>query len=76
MYKSNAGWLTYFETEPVQEQTVPNLLQVNYMYMDSVDLEDDRMKETFQQVYKNQSVSDLDCTNIEKMTRGQNKNKQ
>ena len=74
--KSNAGWLTYFETEPVQERTVPNLLQVNYMYMDSVDLEDDHIKETFQQVFKNQSVSDLDCANIEKMTRGQNKNKQ
>ena len=33
------------------------------MYMD---LEDDHIKETFQQVFKNQSVSDLDCANIEK----------
>ena len=63
---SNAGWLTYFETEPVQVQTVPNLIHVNYMYMDSVDLEDDHIKETFQQVFKNQSVSDLDYANIEK----------
>ena len=46
------------------------------MYMDSVDLEDDHIKETFQQVFKNQSVSDLVWTNIEKNTRVQNKNNQ
>ena len=74
--KSNAAWLTLFERQEVPELTVPQLTTVNYMYNDSVDLQNETMKQSFQNVYDNQSVTEEDCVTIERMTHGQNKNKQ
>ena len=46
------------------------------MYGDRVDLKSDKIQKDFQNIFDNQSMTEQDCINIEKMTRGQNKNKQ
>ena len=74
--KSNAGWLTLFEKQDVQELTVPKLTTVSFMYNDSVDLENEEVKQSFQNTFDKLSVTDQDAVDIEKLTRGQNKNKQ
>ena len=45
--KSNAGWLTLFEKQDVQELTVPELITVIFMYNDSVDLENEEVKQSY-----------------------------
>lgn len=74
--KSNVAWLTLFERQEVQELTVPKLTSVDYMYKDSVDLQTEIVKQSFQSIYDNLSVTEKDCAIIEKMTWEQNKNKQ
>lgn len=74
--KSNAGWLTLFEKQDVQELTVPKLTIVSFMYNDSVNLENEEVKQSFQNTFDKLSVTDQDAVDIEKLTRGQNKNKQ
>lgn len=74
--KSNAAWLTLLETQQVQEQRVPELTSVSFMFNDSVDLKTTTVQEKFQEIFHNQNVSEHDSAEIEKLTRGQNKNKQ
>ena len=68
--KSNAAWLTLLETQQVQEQRVPELTSVSFMFNDSVDLKTTTVQEKFQEIFHNQNVSEHDSAEIEKLTRG------
>lgn len=76
--QSTAGWLTSFEKDSENENSLVNKTSagVSFMYHDSKDLSSDDVVSMFQYFFSRQEISQQECDSIEKLTRGQAGNSQ
>lgn len=71
--QSTAGWLTSFEKDSENENSLVNKISagVSFMYHDSKDLSSDDVVSMFQNYFSRLEISQQECDSIERLTRGQ-----
>ncbi|KAK3106389.1 hypothetical protein FSP39_018991 [Pinctada imbricata] len=72
--KSNAGWLTFFQTQ--KEIDLPGFHKILHQYHDKVDLQSDECQLNFGSIFSTMysNITEEEVVKIEKYTRGQHNN--
>ena len=71
MCNPRAGYLLNFVEAPEVHETLPALVEIPFVYHDSVDLKLEKVQEHLHGVFNNLNVSKVESEKIEKLTRGQ-----